>query len=190
MNLNRKLNIVIPIEHDSGLIYVHSTPISREVFERYFMVIAKTYGRLMVDGLAQTSPRIAMMALRETAQADGKWSGAGGVELGLVAEIRRLTNVLLPAAAGGWETLPWHDAVREKRLDEEEIAEVENLLAFFTLSAAMRRRKENEEMMQAMAEAFNLQITSSTSTEFASSLPTLTATASTGATVTVSSIPS
>jgi hypothetical protein len=189
MNLNRKLNLVIPVEREGGPFYVHSTPISREVFERYFMTIAKAYGRIMVEGLAQTSPRIAMLMLRKTAQDDGVWSGAGGVELGLVAEIRRLTNVLLPSTAG-WETLPWYDAVREKRFDEEEIAEVENLLAFFTLSAAMRRRKDHEEMMQAMAEAFNLQITSSTSTEYASSLPISTETGNTGVTVTVSSIPS
>jgi hypothetical protein len=174
---------VIPVERDGGPVYVHSMPISREVFERYFMTIAKTFGRIMVEGLAHTSPRIAMLMLRKTAQDDGNWSGAGGVELGLVSEIRRLTNVLLPSD-NGWEMLSWHDAVREKRLDDEEVAEVENLLAFFILSAAMRRRKEHEEMMEAMAEAFNLQTTSLDCTEFASSLPTLTATGSTGATST------
>ena len=33
MKIDRKLNIVIPVETESkGLIYVHSTPISRDVF--------------------------------------------------------------------------------------------------------------------------------------------------------------
>jgi hypothetical protein len=190
VNLNRKLNLVIPLERDDGPVYVHSTPISREVFERYFAVIAKTFGRLMVEGMAQTSPRIAMLMLRKTAQDDGTWAGAAGVELGLVNEIRRLTSVLLPQETGGWQQLPWYDAVREQRLDEEEVAEVENLLAFFTLSAAMRRRKEHGEMMEAMAEAFSLQTTSSTCTEFASSLPTSTAIANTGEKAAGSLIPS
>ena len=190
MNLNRKLNLVIPVEREDGLVYVHSTPISREVFERYFMVIAKTFGRIVVEGLAQTSPRIAMLMLRRTAQDDGAWSGASGVEMGLVSEIRRLTNALLPLKTGGWETVPWHDVVANRMLEDEEVQEVENLLAFFTLSAAMRRRKEHEEMMEAMAEAFNLQTTSSDCTAFASSLPTSIATASSGETVTGSLIPS
>jgi len=119
VNLNKKLNLVIPVERDGGLVYVHSMPISREVFERYFMTIAKTFGRIMVEGLARTSPRIAMLMLRKTAQDDGNWTGTGGVELGLVSEIRRLTSVLLPIQTGGWGQISWHDAVREKRLDDE-----------------------------------------------------------------------
>ena len=43
MKIDRRLNLVQPIETGSGTVYLHSVPLSREVWETYFLVLSKTY---------------------------------------------------------------------------------------------------------------------------------------------------
>ena len=61
MHINRKLNLVIPIERaDGSQIFTHSTPISAEVFDKYFLVIAKTFSAIYSEGLGPLGgPRVA-----------------------------------------------------------------------------------------------------------------------------------
>ena len=48
--------------------YVHSTPIAREVFERYFMVIAQTFSAIYGNGLGRVGgPPVAMLLLKQVA---------------------------------------------------------------------------------------------------------------------------
>ena len=60
MRLDNKLNLITEIEtDDKATIFVHSTPISRDVFEKYFLVISKTFASIISEGLSFISgPRV------------------------------------------------------------------------------------------------------------------------------------
>lgn len=189
MKMDRKLNIVIPVQQGTRTLYVHSSPISRGVFENYFMVLSRTFAAIYNQGLgAVAGPRVAAMMLRKIAQEAGDWEGDAGVERGLMAEIRRLTNVVMPDGSG-WATTPFQEVRDRKLLDEDDIAEVENSLVFFTVASAMHRKEELPTVLGMMSNLWGAQIASSNSTEFAASLPTSTPAANTGETATPSRIP-
>lgn len=191
MKLDKRLNLIIPVERpDGSSIYVHSTPISRAVFERYFLLISKTFTAIYTQGLGITAgPRVAAMLLKRLAVEAGEWDGPEGVEAGLMAEIRRLTNVVAPGS-NGWQTIPYQEAVDQKHLDEGDASEVENALVFFTVASSMHRKAELTGILEGISKLWGAQTDSLNSTEFANSLQTLTATDNSGATATPSLIPS
>ena len=81
MRIDRRLNLVIPIDGAAGRFYLHSMPVSRVVFEQYFLVLAKTFSAIYGEGLSALSgPRVAAMMLKRIAQRDGSWEGQDGVE--------------------------------------------------------------------------------------------------------------
>ncbi len=123
---------------------------------------------------------MAAKIIRSTAIDSGTWDGPDGVENGLVVEIRRLANVLLPGP-NGWEARPFEGAVGRGDLSAEDAAEVENSLAFFTVASSMHRRTEIESIMKVVSGIWGAQTSYSNSTEFAASLPTPTPGANTGA---------
>src|SRR6266566_2751167 len=101
MQISRNLNLIAPLDTERGTVYIHSTPISRAIFEKYYKVLSKTYSALYTDGYAHAAisgPRIAAMLLKDTALAtpnghlgsDGRaldsWVGPDGVEHGLMSE--------------------------------------------------------------------------------------------------------
>src|SRR5690348_319822 len=93
MKINRQLHLVIPLTGTDGSIrtYVHSTAISSDLFEKYWLVISKTFAQMHAEGLGNLAgPRVADKLLRATAEQLGTWPD---VKSGLVAEIHRLTNV-------------------------------------------------------------------------------------------------
>jgi len=93
MKLDKALNLVIPIDQDEGRIYVHSTPISLEVFEKYFLAISKTFAAIYSEGLnVLAGPRVAALMLRRV-------SDDLGLDTGLIDEIRRLSNVIVSGKA-------------------------------------------------------------------------------------------
>lgn len=170
MHVDRKtLHLIIPLERDGGVkVYVHSTPIDRAAFDRYFMVIATTYGSITSGPLKGYANRVAMRALRQTAEDLDMGDEFVG---GLVEEIRRLTNVTAPTK-DGWVTLPLSQAISANLLDEEEADEVENNIAFFTCFWHMTRKAERGKILDGLARAWGVQISSLDSTEHASSLRT------------------
>lgn len=183
MNIDRNLNIVIPIERESGPVYVHAAPISRAVFERYFLVISKTFAAIHAEGLSALSgPRVAGMMLKKIAQDREEWDGPEGVERGLMMEIRRLSSVVQPKTSGGWETVPLQEALDRKTLDEDDVSEVENVLVFFTVAYSMLRKGDRRPALEGASSIWGARIESLNSTAFAASLPTSTATASSGET--------
>lgn len=186
MRINRRLNLVFPVDTDKGEIYIHSTPISREVFERFFLVLSKTFSAIYQEGLnVMAGPRIAMLMLRQIATDMGVWEGQDGVENGLVAEIRRLTNVIIPKEGGGYQIFPYHDVLRQKMLDPDDVSEIEGVLSFFTVVSAMHRPADLVTILAGMGSLWGAQTTSSNSTEYANSLPTSTTVETTGETSTV-----
>ena len=142
MRLDTKLNIVVEVETSAGSMFVHSTPLSNDVFEKYFLVISKTFAALIGQGLSFVSgPRVAALMLKKVAKDMGEWDGADGAQNGLMAEIRRLSNVMLPSPAG-WQMVPYHTAIEREMMDSQDVNEVDGIICFFICAAAMTRRKE------------------------------------------------
>lgn len=187
MHVDRKtLHLVIPIEReDGGKVFVHVTPVDRAVYDRYFKVIASTYGELTTGPMRGLANKVAMRALRQMAADLGLGDDAAG---GLIEEIRRLTNITAPTPAG-WQTLPLGQAVAAEIIDEEEADEIENNAAFFTCFWHMTKRGDRRRILDGLANAWGLQISSLDSSEHANSLRTSTEAEPSGPKAPPSSIP-
>lgn len=188
MNIDRKLNLVVPVQRDDGVqIYVHASPISREAFDANFLIIAKTFTELYNSGLGHIAgPRVAAKLLRKEAEAMGQ---PQAVEQGLFAEIRRLSNVLAPSEQG-WTTTPFQAAISQNLINAEDVDIVENILTFFTLASAMHTKKDLKTVLEAASGLWDAQVTLLNATGFADSLRTSTKAGSSGETAPLSSIPS
>jgi len=188
MKIDKKLNLVVEVETNEGTIFVHSAPLSREVFERYFLIIGKTFASLISEGLSFVSgPRVAAMMLKKIAQDAGVWEGRDGINNGLMAEIRRLSNVVIPSTSG-WQTMPFQDAIDKKAMDDEDVAEVEGLITFFICASAMSRKSEIGPVLERMR-LWGALTTSLNSTEYAASLPTSTTAETSETPMITSSVP-
>src|SRR5208282_1824426 len=142
MKLDRRLNLVIPIElGETAKAYVHSMPITQDVFEQYFWTLSKTFTAIYNGMGIISGPRVAAMVLKRIAIQEGEWTGDSGIENGLMNEIRRRTNVLM-AGPKGWETLPFQEAKDTGKLDPQDCAEVENALVFFTVASSIHQKKD------------------------------------------------
>ena len=176
MKLDRSLNIAIPIEqHEGPDIYAHCVPIGREIFEQYYKVCAHAYGMMFAITSTIHGPRIAKLALRDAAQLLKQWDD---VQANFLAEIYRLTNIVMPDGTG-WTTLPYEQARAGNLLTEDDCADLENALVFFTLVSRMELKKDQKKAIE--SSAWEVQTTSLNCTEFARSLPILTETANIGA---------
>lgn len=191
MRIDRKLNLVVPVEREDGALYVHAAPLSREVFERYFLVISKTFAAIYGERLnVVAGPRVAALMLRKVAQDMGVWDGPEGAALGLMGEIRRLSNVMVPRSGGGWEMVPLDSAISSQMLDEDEVSEVEGAIAFFMVASAMHKRADLPPIWAALEAFWDAEATSLNAMGYVSSLKTSTGGETTGAKETASSIPS
>jgi hypothetical protein len=190
MKIDAAMNLVIPVETDKGIVHVHSTPISQQVFENYFIVISKAFAMMHSQGLnALAGPRIALLMLKKVAVDMNVWDTPEGVMEGLIAEIRRLTNVIAPSE-NGWQTLSFQQCVDRKVIDDRSLSEVENAICFFIIASSMYPRSVLKQSLEGACELWGGQIVSSNSTAFAVSLQTSTTTENTGVTVAGSSVPS
>lgn len=171
LKLNEKLHLVIPVYADDTasatvIAYIHSAPISREVFEAHFMLIGKVFSALYSQGLGMIAgPRMAYLMLRRIAENDKDEEGA----LSLMNEIRRLTNVLMRTAAG-WDMLPFQDVVDHGDLPADDIAEAVNSIVFFIATSSMRRGREKKDVLTGAAKIWDAQISSLDCTAFGASL--------------------
>ena len=209
MKVDERLNLVIPVEQNNGVVFVHSMPISRETFDQHYRVIAKTFSEIYAGGLGITAgPRIAAKLLRDIAKAEKVWDGPYGVETGVIEEIRRLSSVVVPTGtravldekndtsepdvwrAPGWKTITLHEALQQQLIDEDDREEVENALVFFTVVSWMLTKGVLPGVMTSVCGLWNAQMSSLSCTAFAASLPTLTATVSSGEITPVSVHPS
>lgn len=202
VKINRNLNLLIPIlgepiveksddgtdkkdalgnavERDNVVGYVHAEPITSETFDAHYLVIAKTFGAIYGEGLGYSvGPRIAGKLLRTIAQNMNVWSGPTGVEASLLRDVFQRANYV---AANG-DVVPFDEAVSRKLLDDSDLSEVTNSLAFFTLASSMHLPADLPGVLAGAARFWGGRTTSSNSTEFAASLKTSTAVANTGAT--------
>lgn len=168
MRLDRKLNLVIPVERDGGAtIYVHAMPISRETFDSYFLPLSRLWVALQEFGVAAAGQKIAMKMLLKVSADMGMLDD---VQKGLIPEIRRLSNVVQPGA-NGWETIPLQEALNRKTFDPADAEEVENGIAFFMVLAVMAPQLLRLTEENGAANPSGARIVSSDCTAFAASLP-------------------
>jgi hypothetical protein len=191
MRIDRKLNLVVPVERDGEKpIYVYSAPIGQDVFDAYFLPISKTFSAIYAEGLnVMAGPRVAAMLLKQISKDLNIWEGDDGVEIGLMGEIRRLCTVAAPTPTG-WDRIPLEVAVSRGLLDAQDVSEVEGAITFFIVASAMHKRSDLKGILGGMARLWGAQLSSSSFTEFVSSLPTSTPADSSGETATPSSTPS
>lgn len=203
MKIDKKLNLIIPIsdgtiqteidgklvEQENIIAWVHSTPISKETFERYYLVISKTFSLIHSQGLnAITGPRVAALALKEVANSlppkdDGAetfWDGPSGVQVGLMAEIGRLTNVFIFGQGEGWIQVPFSEAKSKGYLTGDDCSEVENALVFFTVASSMYPKKHLDSILKVSTGIWGGQVSLLGCMEFKNSLPTSTTAGSIG----------
>jgi hypothetical protein len=173
-----------PVTVEPVIAYAHSTPLSVETVEKYFMVLAQTHAAIFNQGLGIAGgPPIAMMLLKKIATDDKILDGPDGVQAGLINEMKRLTSVIVPApdGKGPWQQVPLGVAVDRHIISDEDRREVENAIAFFMSVSAVLNRAQRKDMLTASADLWGAQISLLNSTEFAASLATSTATANSGA---------
>jgi len=191
IKIDKRLNLVLEVQRDDGTsVFVHSSPISEAVYEANYRLITRTAVSMYSDGLAPGAcARIAALAMRATAKEmdDNSGDTHRRAAESLMQEVWRLTNVLMPGLRG-WETVPFHQVMQEQTLDGEQIREVQNILAFFTVISWFHRESERQDIYQ-MLKTYGAQTVSSNVTEFSSSLPISTPAGTTGVTGPVSSIP-
>lgn len=191
MKIDAKLNLIVPIvdDEDKPVAYVHSMPIARETFERYFVVISKAFSAIYGEGLSFVAgPRVAALMLRKIAEDVGEWEGIEGVKDGLLGEVRRLSSYIGPTP-DGWAPIPLEDAVHRGLLSADDLAEVENAIAFFIVASAMHKKTALRQTLDGATKLWGARVTSLNSTEFAVSLKTLIADGTTGETAAGSSVP-
>ena len=191
MKIDRKLNLVIPIDLEDGTtVYAHSMAIGREVFESHFLVISKTFSAIYSEGLgAIAGPRVAGLMLKKCATDLGVWDGETGVQNTLINEIHRLTNLLSPGERG-WSVTPFQDAIDQHRLDPDDFAEVDNALVYFTVASSMHKKKDLAAVTDGALKLWGARASFLGCTEYANSLQTLTTVAPSGGKTAVSSVPS
>ncbi len=182
MQVNDALQVVVPVRENSTCpsVFAYHVPISREVFEANYRIIAATKAQLASKGIyyqMDSGPRIAAMALRDEGKRDAEARGdfdEGGKPRDqaapLLAEIKRLTTLLVPAS-DGWDMLPVDAAISQDKIDADEWQEALSALVFFTCHYALAKKHQRIEMANAMSSILSASITSSSLSEYASLLP-------------------
>ena len=191
MRIEKTLNLTQEFQTEKGSVYLHSMPISKEMWKSYFFILARTYAELL-KLLNGSGPPPACLMLQRVATQDGVWAGENGVEQALLPEIRRLSNVVMQAE-GRWQTIPYDQALRQKLIDEDDADDMENVLVFFICVSAHLRGQRNKEkldiMLGIMKSQWNAPTTLLDCTAFSASLPTSTPAVNIGAMAAVSSVP-
>lgn len=173
MKLDKKLNLVVPVQTSVGEVFVHSAPIGLQVFEKFYMLLGKTFSLMYSEGLQNLGgPRVAAYLLRDIAKRDGGDEGAEETESLLINEIKRLTNVAVPAPEGkGWVTIPFDGNEAREILDEQDRREIEGFLVFFTLVSSLHTRIQIPAMLKSAGNIWGFHATSLSGTAWKDSLP-------------------
>lgn len=178
MKIDRKLNLVIPIEREDGTkLWVHSTPVLKPTFEMYYLVLAKTFSAFAQNGLdPRSAPSVAALIMKDVARTTGRgdtnwWEGDDGIggKAGLLAEMVRLSNCLVSTPDSGFQQIPLQSALDNKTITDEDKTEVMNQLVFFTVASLVAPKEDRPILIHGMASIYNLDCTSLNFTEWAAS---------------------
>lgn len=177
MQINNALNFVLPLrQSDDGepLVWAYHTPITTEVFQANYRIIAETNARIWGKGLkyaATAGARIAALTLRDVSKADAEEFDTADHGPALLGEIKRLTIVLAPAEGGvGFQPYPVDLAIQRKIIDADDWSEVESAIVFFTVGYAMSKRAARTQFCELISSRIGGSTTSLPPMEFAASL--------------------
>jgi hypothetical protein len=181
MQITDSLNLALPF--GDGLTAYH-VPISRNVYEMHYGIINATKAALSRKGIHYqmgSGPRIANLVLKDEGMKDAAERESldpQGKPIderapALLAEIKRLTTVLVPGASG-YENMPVDAAISQGKIDAEDWSELEAALVFFTCHVMPARKVNRVSIATATASVLGGLTTSSAPMELAASLPTLT----------------
>ena len=178
MRIDRNLSLVMQVQTESnGTVHIHSTSISRSVFEQFYLELGKVFSQCFDSinqaHLALSAPQLAYPALKSIATKAGNWDGAGGVKFGLVNEIIRLTNVIV-STEKGWEIMPFDVAVKQEILNEDEEAEAISSLVFFTAISKVAPKDLKNSFLEMAGALRSWELIFLECTEYMSGLPILT----------------
>lgn len=183
MRIDKALHLVVPVEGSEGTLFVHSTPISGDIYRMFWKPLARTFDAIYTQGFGRVGPRVANQMLREASEQFDMWSGSDGPQVpkGLLPEIHRLTSVLV-SGARGWETVPFDEVKAKGSIDPDVLDEIEGLLVFFTAGWHLHRKANREVLLVGALAPWRAQISPLNCTGFRNSLPTSTEAESSGAT--------
>lgn len=169
---------------DVGAGYAYHTPISREVFNANYKLLAMTRADLESHGrdyqMGQ-GPLIAALTMadvdRTASQNAARFDAAGKPDESLsrafFAELQRLTLITVPSDAG-WTQVPVSSALSAKTIDAEDWEDVLSQLVFFTCHYALSPKKTRKTAAEALAALLTGSITSLLPTDWIASLTTST----------------
>ncbi|PIJ48962.1 hypothetical protein BL250_16635 [Erwinia sp. OLTSP20] len=185
MKISRNLNLIVPVETELGTAYVHSAPISKEVYREHFLILAKTFAAIFTEGLGIVAgPRVAYLFLEKIAKSNDAWDGSNGVHNTLVNEIIRLSSLVYPVEGKGWDTKPLDVALEREIVDMDDVI---GELVFFTCVSSVNKPNQAKEVMDQVNGVWGSQTTSLSLMDWTASLQTLKPAANTGETVNTSS---
>lgn len=176
MRLNDAVNLVLPVGEKQAF----HVPLSREVFEANYRILAATKAALSSKGIyyqMDAGPRIAALTLLDEARKDAEERGntddagqgrdtAGRAILG---EIKRLTTIICEGTAG-FDPLPVEAAISAGHIDADDWREAESALVFFTCLYSLAPKAAKTKTAEAVASILPGSITASSLSEYASSL--------------------
>lgn len=180
VTINKKLNIVIPMEDDAGnTYYLHSTPLSREAFQSNWLLFAQTFSAMVEQGIQVTAgPRFASIVMRDLAEKQGRINDYDAI----MAEIRRITTVI-KASGEGYEQLPLSTALARGVVSPDDVEDACNFIVFFTLISSTWRGSMRRTSLTFMNSLWQSENTSLSATAFMDSLMISTEAGSSGETV-------
>lgn len=174
-SINKRLNLVLSVERlDKSVVHVHSVPISREIYESHYTFITMVMSSMYSDDFSPaTCSRIAYLRMRELGSKEENKARFGDIDKTLLAEIWRLTNVLVPGERG-WETVPFYEVMERAQnqgpLDLDDVREVQNYICFFTAASWGHTSRGEREAMYDVLTRYGALITPSDVTVHRTSL--------------------
>jgi hypothetical protein len=171
VTINRRLNLVSKIESGRGTLHVFAVPVARSVFDDNFMIMCRAYAEIYRNSLGVIAgPKAAARLIKQEANNLGE-SAKGDL---LLEEIRRMTNVLLPAinGGGGYSMIDYGVAIRQGLIGEDDVDDIEAALCFFTLASRVGPHFQLDAILEGLRLFWRAETTLSTLTEYMRSLPT------------------
>jgi hypothetical protein len=183
MTITSDLKLTFPIKwNDAGepTIYAYHIPISRLTFEQNYRLIGGTLAMLQSKSVGTNVVDVATLALKDIGRRDAREWGLpeglsvedGGMAVPLLAELKRLTYIIAPSAAG-YEAIPAVLALARNVISAEDWEECEAGLVFFMCGYSTKRRNLPA-VADIMASDLRGSITSLLPTEWAAGLKTAT----------------
>jgi hypothetical protein len=169
VKIDNKLNLVLTINDSGGDIYIHSTPISKDVFEQYYLVLSRAYAFIYSKGMYLTAPRIAHLVIKQIAEEEGV---SESVNNGLINDVIRRSNVIYPSS-NGYVTTPLSNALSSKLISDDQFSDVKGMLFFFIVVSAVAQKELIEPSMLQITDLWGYATTYSNVTELKNSLQKL-----------------